>query len=412
MRISTSQIYSANVSALNNLQVQIANTSQQLATGQRIQSPADDPVGAARASEITQSLSTNSQYATNRTAAINTLSLSEGILDAATSILQDIHTTAVSATDSLMTDSNRKSMALNIQSRLNDLLGLANSTDGAGSYLYSGAQGSVKPFVNTAAGVIFQGDDVQRNVQVASSRQLASTDSGADIFMRVRNGNGIFQTVPAAANAGTGLVSQGVVTDSSLYTGQSYRATFTVTAAVPPVTTYTVNDITAGAPGVAVAGMTNVPYVSGQAISFNGIQFDVSGVPANGDTFDVNPSSNQSVFDTLNNLINTLNTPLTGATADVVAANKQALSDATSALNQDLSNVLGVRATIGSRLNELDILQTTGDQLGLQFKTTLSKLQDTDYNQAVTDLTQQKLILQAAQQSFALVSKLSLFNYL
>jgi flagellar hook-associated protein 3 FlgL len=158
--------------------------------------------------------------------------------------------------------------------------------------------------------------------------------------------------------------------------------------------------------------MTGVAYVSGQAISFGGIQFNITGAPAAGDTFNVTPSTNQSVFDTLNKLITTLNTPLAGATAAVKAANSQALSDATAALTQDLNNVLGVRATIGSRLNELDSLQTTGDQMGVQLKKTLSSIQDTDYTKAATDLAQQKLALQAAQQSFALVSKLSLFNYL
>jgi flagellar hook-associated protein 3 FlgL len=412
MRISTSQIYNANISALNNLQVQIANTTQQASTGQRILSPADDPVGAARAAELTQSDSTNTQYTSNRTAATNTLSLSEGILQSVTSLLQEVKLTALTGGNATLTDKSRAGLAADVQGRLQELLGLANSTDGAGSYLFSGAQGGTKPFVETAGGVVYQGDDVQRKVQVAASRQISSTDSGADIFVRIRSGNGSFQAAPGAANNGTGIVSQGQVTDLSQYSGQSYQATFTVTAAVPPVTTYSVNDVTAGAPGVAVAGMANVPYVSGRAVSFNGIQFEIKGVPANGDTFDITPSKTQSVFDTLNKLITTLSTPLTGATANVVAANSQALADATTALDRDLSAALGVRATMGARLNELDALQATGDQIGLQLKQTLSKIQDTDYNKAITDLTQQKLILQVAQQSFAQVSKLSLFNYM
>jgi flagellar hook-associated protein 3 FlgL len=398
MRISTSQIYNANVASLNNLQVQIANTTQQMATGQRILSPADDPVGAARASELIQSDSTNTQYTTNRTAAINTLSLAEGVLDGATSLLQDVHTTVVSASG--LSDANRKALALHIQSRMNDLLGMANTTDGAGSYLFSGAQGSVKPFVETAGGVVYQGDDVQRNVQVASSRQIASTDSGADIFMRVRNGNGTFQAVPGVANAGSGIISQGVVTDSSLYTGQSYRVVFNT------ATSYDIQDVPGG------TTLASGAYVSGQAISYGGVQVEIKGTPSAADTFDISPSQNVSVFDTLNNLVQLLNTPLAGATAAVVAANKQAMSDSLGELNQDLNAVLGVRATIGSRLNELDSLQEIGDQLGLQYKASLSKIQDTDYNKAITDLTQQKLMLQAAQQSFAQVSKLSLFNYI
>jgi flagellar hook-associated protein 3 FlgL len=406
MRISTSQIYNANITSLNNIQVQIANTTQQMATGQRILSPADDPIGAARAAEITQSVSTNTQYTTNRTAAINTLSLSQGVLESVTSLLQDVQMTALTAGNGTLSDTSRQALATDVRGRLQDLLGFANSTDGAGSYLFSGAQGSVKPFAETAGGVVYQGDDVQRKVQVAASRQISSTDSGADIFVRIRNGNGTFQTASVGGNTGSGVISQGTVTNSTLTTGHNYQLAFTVA----PPTTYTVTDTTTGLP--VVPPLTNVPYVSGQAISFDGIQFDVKGAPANGDTFTVAPSSNQSVFDTLNKLITTLSTPVPPGNPAAAAAFTQGLSDAYAALNQDLNSVLGVRATTGSRLNELDALQASGDQMGLQLKDTLSKIQDTDYTKAMTDLTQQKLILQAAQQSFAQVSKLSLFNYL
>jgi flagellar hook-associated protein 3 FlgL len=156
--------------------------------------------------------------------------------------------------------------------------------------------------------------------------------------------------------------------------------------------------------------MSNVAYVSGQAISFNGIQFDVKGAPANGDTFNVSPSVNQSVFTTLSNLINTLSAGVNTGMAST--AYRQGLSEATTSLNQNLSTVLNVRTTLGARLNELDSLQATGDELGLQYKQTLSKLQDTDYNKALSQLSLQNLNLQAAQQSFAKVSQLSLFNYL
>jgi flagellar hook-associated protein 3 FlgL len=404
MRISTSQIYNANITSLNNIQVQIANTTQQMATGRRILSPADDPIGAARAAEITQSDSTNTQYTTNRTAAINTLSLSQGVLESVTSLLQDVQTTALTAGNGTLSDTSRQALAADVRGRLQDLLGLANSTDGAGSYLFSGGQGSVKPFAETAGGVVYQGDDVQRKVQVAASRQISSTDSGADIFVRIRNGNGTFQTATVAANTGSGVISQGTVTNSTLTTGHNYQLTF----AVAGTTTYSVTDTTSGTT-VIPAGTA---YVSGQAISFDGIQFDVKGAPANGDTFTVAPSSNQSIFDTLDKLITTLSTPVPTGNATAAAVYAQGLSDAYGALNQSLTAVLGVRATTGARLNELDALQASGDQMGLQFKDTLSKIQDTDYTKAMTDLTQQKLILQAAQQSFAQVSKLSLFNYL
>jgi flagellar hook-associated protein 3 FlgL len=296
-----------------------------------------------------------------------------------------------------------------LQGSLQELLGLANSSDGTGNYMYSGGQGSVQPFANSAGGVTYQGDDVQHKVQAATSRQIAITDSGADLFMRIKNGNGTFQAAPAATNVGSGIISQGVVTNGALYNGNSYSVTFAVAAGVA---TYSINDTTSGAPVALVPPVSNVPYVSGQAISFNGIQFDIKGTPATGDTFNVSPSTNQSIFDTLNKLITTLTTPIPAGNQGAAAAFQQGLNAATAELDHSLNTVLGVRATIGSRLNELDALNVTGDSLGLQYKQTLSKIQDTDYTKAISDLTQQNMNLQAAQKSFAQVSSLSLFNYL
>lgn len=421
MRISTSTFYSENISTLNTLQVQIGQTQQQISTGRRILTPADDPTAAARAVELNQSDSANTQFAANRTAAQNTLSLSEGILQSVTLLLQDAKTIAVNAGNGSLTLADRQSLASDLQSRYEELLALANSTDGAGSYLFSGGQGSTQPFITTAAGVIYQGDDVKRNVQVSASRQIPSTDVGSDLFMRVRNGNGTYLAAPGTnavtlgPNTGSGVISPGLVTNPALYNSiqNKYQITFTVTAATPPVTTYSVTDVTTVAPpGVAVAGMTNVPYVSGQAISFNGIQLDIKGVPADGDLFDITPSTNQSVFATLTNLINTLRSPLASGNVATTAAYSQGLSDALGNLDQGLVNILGVRASLGSRLREIDALNLTGEELSLQYKQTLSQIQDTDYNKAISDLTQQQMTLQAAQKSFAQVSRMSLFDYL
>src|SRR5512135_2282830 len=151
MRISTSSIYDANVTNMNNLEVQIAQTQQQISTGNRIQSPADDPTGAARVVELNQAAAVNTQYGTNNTAAENTLSLSESILQNVTTLLQSAKATAVNAANGTLTASDRQSLATGLQAQLQELLGLANSTDGTGNYLFSGSRGSTQPFVSTGA---------------------------------------------------------------------------------------------------------------------------------------------------------------------------------------------------------------------------------------------------------------------
>ena len=398
MRISSSTIYDSSVAAMNQQQARLLQTQQQIASGSRISAASDDPVAATRALEISQSGAINTQYASNLDSARNTLTLAESTLQAVTSLLQDVQTATINAGNGSLTSSSRQIIATDLTAKLQELIGLANSTDGLGNYLFAGFQSRTKPFADTAAGVCFFGDDGQHLVQVAANRQMASSDSGADIFMRIRNGNGTFVTQPAAANTGSGVVSSGSVITPALLTGNNYSVSFNV---VGGVTTYDVTNTTTG--GSVSAG---TPYVSGQAISFDGMQLDIKGVPANGDTFTVVPSTNESLFTTISDLINALNAPAVGANL------ANSVSRGLNNLDKALNNVLTTQATLGLRLNEIDTLQTAGENIGLQFKKTLSQLQDTDYNKAASDLNLQKTSLQAAQQTFALVKDLSLFNYL
>jgi flagellar hook-associated protein 3 FlgL len=396
MRISSNTLFDGNVAALNQQQARLVQTQQQIATGHRILTAADDPVAAVRALDISQADAMNTQYTSNRNSALHTLSMAEGILQSVTSLLQDVRTTSIGA--SSLTAGNRQTIASDFSGRLQELVGLANSTDGAGNYLFAGFQSKSQPFVSTPAGVGYFGDDGQRNVQVSASRQMPTSNSGADVFMRVKSGNGIFDTQAAQANTGSGIVSLGSVSNSALLTGNSYSISFNV---VGGVTTYDVTNTTT----TAVISAGN-PYVSGQAINFDGMQFDIKGAPVNGDVFTVAPSTNESVFKTISDLINALNAPVVGANLS------NSVARGINNLDNALSKVVNTRSSLGLRLNEIDSLQTAGDDLGLQFKKSLSQLQDTDYNKAAADLAQQNLILQAAQQSFVKVANLSMFTYL
>lgn len=400
MRISTSTLYSEGVTAMQQMQSNLARTQLQMTTGQRMLSPADDPAAAARAIELKQSDASNTQLASNRSAAMNTLSLEDGILASVTSLLQDVKIMSLDAGGSLQTASSLKGIATDLRGRMQELLGLSNSTDGVGNFLFSGSQGKIQPFANTAAGTTYQGDDVQRMIQAGPTRQMSSADSGADIFMRIKNGNGSFATSVAAGNTGSGTISQGLVL-ASPFNGNNYQVTFT------SATTFDVQNLTSGTPV-----STGNAYVSGQAITFDGIQVEIKGAPAVGDTFSIQPSVNQSVFDTINKFLATVDAPPLAGDAAANAKFQQGLQQASAALDLALNNVMYSRATVGARLRELDSLQATGVELGVQYKQTLSKIQDTDYIQAATDMSKQQLALQASQQSFAKISQMSLFDYL
>jgi len=398
MRISSNTLFDSGVAALNQQQARMLHTQQQIASGRRILTASDDPVAAARALDVNQSDTMNTQYASNREAARHSLSIAEGTLQSVTSLLVDVRTATIGAGNGSLSNSERKTIAADFSGRLEELIGLANSTDGVGNYLFSGFQSRTLPFVGTPAGVGYFGDSGQRLVQVSASRQMASGNSGADIFMRIKNGNGTFDIQAAASNTGSGIVSPGSVSNPALLTGNNYSVSFSVTGAV---TTYDITNTT-----TATVVSSGNSYVSGQAIIFDGMQTSIKGAPANGDVFTVASSTNQSVFKTISDLINALNAPVAGANLS------NSLLRGINNLDNALSNVLNTRASLGLRLNEIDSLQLAGEDLGLQFKQTLSQLQDVDYNKAISDLTQQQMTLQAAQQSFAKVAGLSMFDYL
>jgi flagellar hook-associated protein 3 FlgL len=404
MRISTSTIYSANVSQLDQQQTAMLQTQQQISSGLRVLTPSVDPYAAAQALEVSQANAINTQYGSNLTTAQQSLSLSETTLQSVSDLLQSVRTIAVQAGSTTLSNSDRQSLATNLQNSLAQLVSLANTTDANGNYLFSGFQGKTQPFVTTASGVQYMGDSGQRLVQVTSTRQIPSSDPGSNVFMRIKNGNGTFVTQAAAANTGSGIASQGSVTDPTQFTGDNYQINFTVTG---NTTTYDVLDATTN-----TVVSSNNPYVSGQAISFGGMQFDIQGAPANGDQFTVAPSSNESVFQTISNLINTLNTPVVSSSLASTAQYTAGVNQALNGLDNAMSNIVNVQASVGSRLNELTALSSTQTNLGLQFQQTLSQLQDVDYNQAVSTLAQEQTTLQAAQKSFLQVMNLSIFNYM
>lgn len=400
MRISSSTIFDSNVAAMGQQQSRLMQTQQQIAGGKRLLTAASDPVAITRALDIAQSDAINTQQAASRSAVRHTVSLAESTLQSVTSLIQDVRTAAVYAGNGTLNSSDRATLATDLSGRLQELVGLANSTDGVGNYLFSGFQSKTQPFVDTPAGMGYFGDDGQRLAQVAATRQMAASDSGADVFMRIKNGNGTFVTQATTGNTGSGVISAGAVANPAALTGNNYSISFSVAAGV---SSYSVTNTTTGLP---VTGMTAQPYVSGQAIAFDGMRLDIQGAPASGDSFAVTPSSNESVFKTISDLITTLNTPVAGSNLT------NGLNRGINNLDNALGNVLTVRATLGLRLNEIDTLQTTGEDMGLQLKQTLSQLQDVDYNKAISDLTQQQVTLQAAQKSFAQVANLSLFTYL
>jgi flagellar hook-associated protein 3 FlgL len=378
-------------------------TQQQLSAGRRMLAPSDNPVAAAQALRTEQSRALGVQYAANQGSARDSLALAESVLAEAGGAIQEARVRLVQAANATLSDADRRSLAAELRGRFEQLLALANSRDGNGQYLFSGYQGANQPFVATAAGAAYNGDEGERLLQVASGRALPVSASGAGIFDRVPTGNGEFVVTPGTGNTGSATHDGGTLADAALATGHRYRIQFSVSGGA---TTYGVTDLT-----TATAVIAGAAYVSGQAIRFDGIQLAVQGSPAGGDTFDIDPSSAKSVFATLRELAKLLETPLgTGAAARAAFAN--GIAAGMQSLDQAAEGVLGARARMGARLKELDGLGALVSSTMLHDSEQLSRLTDLDYAEAASRFAAQQTALEAAQRSYVRVTSLSLFDYL
>lgn len=404
MRVSTYILFSNGERNIVERQRELLATQSQLASGKRINSPADDPLGAADATSIRSNLAQFGQFKENQGHARYLLNLGESALAQFIDAVQDVREKLVAAGNGAFGDNERRMIAQELEGVLGRMVGLANSGDGAGGYLFAGARENAAPFAQTGNAVAFRGDEILQRLEVSQDRFQQVKFSGDALFMKMRPGNGSFTTAVAASNTGSGWIDTGSVQNPTLLTGLPYTIDFSVAGGT---TTYRVVRQDGSASPPVVASGT---YTSPATIDFDGIRVSISGAPANGDRFDVAPSGFQSVFDTLAQAIDALRQPAGDAAGR--ARFNTALAGAQASVEQALDHLLLKRADIGSALAELDAYAGLNDDRTLEYQGRLSLVEDLDYAKAAAELTRRQTTFDAAIRSYSSISRLSLFDFL
>jgi flagellar hook-associated protein 3 FlgL len=401
-RISLAQIFTQGLRGILNSQSQVYKTQNQLSSGKRVLEPSDDPAAAAQILQLNQAQADVTQYQKNITGAQNNLGLEDSQLDNVNTLLTRVRELAVEAGDGSLTQSDRQALAAELQQRLDELGGLANTRNANGEYIFAGFQGQQAPFVQSGTTYTYRGDAGQRYVQVSSSTFVPVNDSGKDIFVAVDSTR--LPTAAGTTNSGNATIAMGQITDQAQFKANFNNGPYTVTIDTSGATPqYTITD------GGGASVQTG-DYVSGQAIQFKGAQIDIVGTPGNGDTFTVDQPATQDVFTTLSKLVDGLNS--LSDSADDKLRLRDLVSESLDNLDSAQTNISTVRAKIGARLNVLDSTSGLQDGVSLTNQKVLSQVQDLDYASAISQLNMENLTLQAAQQSFAKISGLSLFNFL
>ncbi|HET6804163.1 MAG TPA: flagellar hook-associated protein FlgL [Frateuria sp.] len=395
MRVSTSWMQQQSVNTMMERQSDLSDIQSQMGTGKRINQPSDDPVGAARAVELTHLDADTAQYQRNIGSANGRLGLEDQTLSSVSNVLDRVRTLTLEGMNATQTDESRADIAAELVQLRGQLLGIANSKDSQGDYIFAGNRTAAQPFVSQG-GVSYVGDQGQRMVAAGPGLQVATGDPGSAIFMGIATGNGTFAVSAAGGNTGSAVAGATSLVDASAWDGGSYQLTFTAPDA------YEVRD-----GGGALVASGSYDTQKGGMVAFKGVQVAISGTPGVGDSFSVAPSSTQSVFDTLDGIIANFTQANTGD-----APMQNALNGQLANLDQAVGSITRARAAVGARMNALDQQSSLNDDLTLQYQTALSGVQDLNYYDAVSKLSLQSSALQGAQLTFSKLQGMSLFNYL
>jgi flagellar hook-associated protein 3 FlgL len=411
MRISTSWQYQQSLNTMLDQQSELAQTQNEVSTGNAINVASDNPVGAAQIVGLNHILAENTEYTSNITSANTRLSTETNTLSSVSNLLDSVNDLGLSAINGSLNSTDLGNIATELTQYRNQLVQLANTTDSNGQALFAGTSTTTEPFVmNSSTGAVtYTGNDQQAYTAIGTGLQVANGDSGDALFMSLPSGNGSFVASASSSNTGTLVVGSNSVTDTSAWEAANASGPIDDTITFGANGTYSVTD----AQGNPVTDSSGNPitgtYTSGGSISFDGMSITMSGTPAAGDTVNVqtsDSSNTQDVFTTLNNMISALQSGESSTQLD------NTLNRQLESLGQAISSVSTTQASVGSRIDTLQQQQSSYSNLSVTYQTALTDVQNVNMTTAISNLSMQSTALQASQEAFAKVQGTSLFDYL
>ena len=410
-RLGTANMYDNALRNIGARQTDMSKLQENLTSGKRVVRASDDPVSAAQAERALNRMSRIQTEQRALETQRNAITQGEASLGDAVNLLQSFRELVVNAGDATLTPNDRATMANQLQGLREQLQAVVNRKDTNGVPLLSALGSALAPFFgpqSTSPDYTFQGLPGQA---ASNGVTIAGALDGDSAFMFDPNRDGVYTAdVSAIPNVRQLTTTAITSTDRSLITGDSYSIAF---SAVGPgatlgtsTATYTLTNTTTGvasAPVIVPDYPTDKPVVI-SITGVPGLKFDITGAPATGDAVTLAPSA--SLFSTLDNAINGIR----NATNNNGAI--QAVGQALANIDVGMERVHNMRSYAGELMNRAD--RITGDQekRSIQLEGDRSRAEDLDMIQGISSFQNQQVGYEAALKSYAMVQKLSLFNFM
>lgn len=379
---------------------QLARLQAQASSNKKLLASSDDPFLADQIKSTQTYLSQLKSYNLNMVLAENRVNQKESIVAQSINVLDRSNELILYAQNDTLNDNDRLLISNELQGLLDQLYSLANTSDINGEYIYSGFNLKTPPFAKQGTNYVYKGSDEIMQIEIGNNTRINYTDSGYKVFGAIPNGNGqIYTRSNVTANTGTGIISDGSIINNSKYIADQYTISFVTNSSGQQAYTITGTNSGQVIPAPPLNSPNDAPqFITGQPLSFNGINLLITGQPNNGDTFFVEPSTNQNIFTTLTNLIQVLQNP--GNTATDKTNLKQQLINFGSSLNQAHNHFLSYETELGEQGKIIENQKLLADNLIANEEAILSQLSDVDLVTLLSNLTQQMTIIQLTQETY------------
>ena len=406
---------------LNNTSNSLAKTLQQLSSGSRINSGADDAAGLSLVNGLAANSTALTQSATNATEGVGLLQVADGALSQVTSLLNRAVTLATESSNGTLNSSQEAAANQEYQSILSEINNIGSTTTYNQQKVFGGADVSV-----------YTGDSSSQSASVDSlhfATVSSSSVGDAGGTMNYSQGQGVFMDLQAGATSGT-VSGSDVLTTGSVATFTTWDSLSG--AAVPQTITSTagetvnqfINEINTHGLGVSASLQTNAQATNATGATANDLGIEITGnvgITAPTGTGQATEVANTSLKDlTIGGATNAAVVSGTGSamisytagtsgSANLTTYDLSTQSNAQSALtmlNKAITDVAAQDGYVGAQINTLNSVSQVISTQQQNIVAAQNAVQATDYAQASSNLSKFEILSQTGISALAQANSL------
>jgi flagellar hook-associated protein 3 FlgL len=232
MRVTNQLIINTVLTNLDRGRERLRDLQTKAATGMQIQRPSDDPIGSMRVLKLNLLLRDQRQFSDNIENGSSWLTMTEKVLNEASTVIGEVKTTTVSGSNDSLGPSERRALAVQVDSMLEHLVALGNSRL-EGKYIFAGTHTLTMPYLAENAvqdeGFTARVGEAVRlaHADLSTGTATVTTQDGATTFVE-----GVDYTLDYAQGTITALADGGMAESTAYVVDYETRTVSSVSLGV------------------------------------------------------------------------------------------------------------------------------------------------------------------------------------